>query len=119
MTEATETPAAYARQIAYVTCPTTIRSMVLDMYGRAPSLEQCARYRAEYLEEKEKFRAKCEARADGQAAMIYVKAQERTRRNAALYADIRAGVPKDVVGKRYNLTPDHVMRIVNQHERRR
>ena len=119
MTEATETPAAYARQIAYVACPSTIRARTLDMYGRAPSLEDCARYRAEYLEEKEKFRAKCEARADGQAAIVHVKAQERTRRNAALVADIRAGMSSGLVGKRYNLTGDHVMRIVNQHERRR
>lgn len=40
-------PHAYARQIAYISCPTTIRQRVLEEFTRAPSIETIRRYQAD------------------------------------------------------------------------
>jgi hypothetical protein len=45
-------PALYAKSLAYLSDPSTIRARVRDHFGRAPSLEQCARYRQDYLRDR-------------------------------------------------------------------
>lgn len=43
------TPEAYARQIAYISNPSTIRARVLEEYGRAPSIERIRKIQNERL----------------------------------------------------------------------
>lgn len=58
------TPISYAKALAYLPCPSTIRSRVADQFGkaRAPSVEQCQNLRLAYLGKKTARRARCQER---------------------------------------------------------
>lgn len=58
------TPYRYAASIArYISAPSTIRARTIDAWGRAPSHDDCAKLRAEAMQENAAYQRLCEARA--------------------------------------------------------
>ena len=58
------TPISYAKALAYLSDPSTIRARVAQQFGvaRAPSIDQCRGFRTAYLESRKPSGAKCQER---------------------------------------------------------
>ena len=58
------TPISYAKALAYLPDPSTIRARVAQQFGaaRAPSIDQCRGFRTAYLESRKPSGAKCQER---------------------------------------------------------
>ena len=58
------TPISYAKAIAYLPDPSTIRARVVQQFGqkRAPSLDQCRNLRNAYLESRKSSQGRCQER---------------------------------------------------------
>lgn len=58
------TPISYAKALAYLPDPSTIRARVAQQFGsaRAPSIDQCRNLRAAYLESRKPSGARCQER---------------------------------------------------------
>ncbi len=103
-------PSVYARRISYITDPSTIRSMTLAMFGRAPTLEQCRRYRADYLADHASFAKRSEARTGGEPA----RQGAIIGRNAEIIAAYQTPMSMGAVADKFQIAERRVWEIINK-----
>ena len=74
------TPISYAKAIAYLPDPSTIRARVVQQFGakRAPSLDQCRNLRAAYLESRKNSQGRCQERFGRNFKCSHPQTEENT-----------------------------------------
>jgi hypothetical protein len=74
------TPISYAKALAYLPDPSTIRSRVIDQFGkaRAPSLDQCRNLRLAYLGQRTARQSRCQERYGRNFKCSHPQTEENT-----------------------------------------
>ena len=93
------TPTEHARYLAtYIKDPSTIRVNTLHAFGRAPSLDECAKYRAHY-----EYQQSRNVTPTGKRAPVQLDKADTKTRNAAIRREHGKGLNAVQIAARLGL----------------